>query len=144
MMIVTSNILQHPGINLGYDMYFDNETIFNQFERLFQLLSFKTEYKEHDFEVIVDNTRTHSAKKINSHGFRKKIGTRCPVNSIEFIDDDGQTKRLSCLFTSGEHKGKSKDLFILAKELNLNVDDKIKLEDFHQILSNHPAFKNIS
>ena len=132
------------GINLGYDMYFDNETILNQFERLFQLLPFKTEYKGHDFEVVVDNVRTHSAKEFNLHGFGKKIGTRCPVNSIEFIDDDGQTKRLSCLFTSGEHKGKSKDLFILAKELNLNVNDKIKLEDLHRILSNHPAFKNIS
>ena len=125
-------------------MYFDNETILNQFERLFQLLPFKTEYKGHDFEVIVDNARTHSAKEFNLNGFGKKIGTRCPVNSIEFIDDDGQTKRLSCLFTSGEHKGKSKGLLILAKELNLNVDDKIKLDDLHRILSNHPAFKNIS
>ena len=30
-------------INLGYDLYFDNETILNQFERFFQLLPFKTE-----------------------------------------------------------------------------------------------------
>ena len=71
-MIVTSNILQHPGINLGYDMYFDNETIFNQFERLFQFLSFKTEYKGHDFEVIIDNTRTHSAKNSICMVFAKR------------------------------------------------------------------------
>ena len=75
-------------INLGYDMYLDNETTLNQFERLFQLLPFKTEYKGHDFEVIVNNARTHSAKEFNLHGFGKRISTRCPINSIEFIDDD--------------------------------------------------------
>ena len=48
------------------------------------------------------------------------------------------------MFTSGEHKGTAKGLLILAKELNLNVDDKIKLEDLHRILPNHPTFKNIS
>ena len=53
------------GINLSYDLYFDNETILNQFERLFQLLPFKTEYKGHDFEIVVDNARTHSAKEFS-------------------------------------------------------------------------------
>ena len=43
------------GINLGYDLYFDKETILNQFERLFQLLPFMTEYKGHDFEIVVDD-----------------------------------------------------------------------------------------
>ena len=73
-----------------------------------------------------------------------KADTRCSVNSIEFVDDDGQTKRLSCLFTSGEHKRKSKDPLILAKELGFNVDDKRKLEDLHRILCRHLALKNIS
>ena len=58
-------------INLGYDMYFDNETILNQFEWLFQLLPFKTEYKGYDFEVIVDNARTH-CKRIQFAWFWQK------------------------------------------------------------------------
>ena len=49
------------GINLGYEMYFDNETILSQLERLFQLLPFKAEYKGHDFEIVVDNARTRSS-----------------------------------------------------------------------------------
>ena len=60
------------GINLGYDMYFDNETILSQFERLFQLLPFKAEYKGHDFEIIVDNARTHSAKEFSLNDFGKR------------------------------------------------------------------------
>ena len=64
------------GINLSYDLYFDKETILNQFERLFQLLPFKTEYKGHDFEIVVDNARTHSAKEFSLNDFGKNIGTR--------------------------------------------------------------------
>ena len=63
------------GINLGYNLYFDNETILNQFERLFQLLPFKTEYKGHDFGIVVDNARTHSAKDFSLNYFgKKKLG----------------------------------------------------------------------
>ena len=132
------------GINLGYNMYFNNEAILSQFERILQLLLFKTEYRKYDFELIVDNARIHSAIELNLYGFGKNISTRCLVNSIEFVDDDGQTKRLSCLFTSGEHKEKSKDLLILGKELDFNVNDKIKLEDLHRILFSHPTFKSSS
>ena len=32
-------------INIGTDAYFDNDTILDQFERLFQMLEFKQEYK---------------------------------------------------------------------------------------------------
>ena len=119
------------GINLGYDMYFDNETILSQFERLFQLLPFKAEYKGHDFEVIIDNARTHSAKEFSLNDFGKKIGTRCPVDSIEFVDTNGTTQQISCYFSDGKHKGKSKGLLILAKELKIDVDDKIKHDELH-------------
>ena len=63
------------GINLGCDMYFDNETIRNQFKRLFQLPLFKTEYTAHDPEIIVDNPRTHSAKESGLNDFGKNTGT---------------------------------------------------------------------
>jgi hypothetical protein len=44
-------------IHVGRDAYFDNQTILEQFERLFQLLEFKDEFKGHTVEVIVDNAR---------------------------------------------------------------------------------------
>ena len=74
----------------------------------------------------------------------KKIGTRYPMDSIDYIDDDGKAPYLSCYFSSGEHKGKSKSLLILARELQLEVDNRIKLDDLHRILSRHVAFNNIS
>ncbi|CAF4543864.1 unnamed protein product, partial [Didymodactylos carnosus] len=45
-------------INVGEDNYFDNIMILRQFERMFQLLEFKTEYKNHRLEILVDNART--------------------------------------------------------------------------------------
>ena len=124
--------------------YFDKETILNQSERLFQLLLFKADYKGHDFEIVFDNARTHSAKEFSLNDFRKNTGTRCSVDSIGYIDDDEKAQYLSCYFSSGEHKGKSKGLLILARELQLEVDDRIKLGDLHRIYSRHVAFKNIS
>ena len=86
----------------------------------------------------------YSTKEFSLNDFEKKIGTRCPVDSIDYIGDDEKAQYLSCYFSNGEHKGKSKGLFILARELQLEVDDKIKLGDLHRILSGHVAFKNIS
>lgn len=57
----------------GQDRYFDNKSIMNQFERLFQMLEFKKAFNfpvKHDIEVIVDNARTHTAQNINIESFR--------------------------------------------------------------------------
>ena len=88
--------------------------------------------------------RTHPAKEFNLNDFGKNTGTRCPVDSTDYIDDDRKAQYLSCYFSSGEHKGKSKSLLILARELQLEVDHGIKLGDLHRVLSCHVAFKNIS
>ena len=53
-------------INIGVDGYFDNETILSQFERLFQLISFKEDFKSHQVEVVVDNARTVNIPLMNS------------------------------------------------------------------------------
>ena len=130
------------GINVSQDNYFNNETVLEQFERLFQLLPFKSEFAGHDVEVVVDNARTHSAKDYSLNDFGKNIGTRCPVNELEFLDERGQIQSISCFFTGGENKGKSKGLLVLAKELSLVVPDKIKLDELRNLLSAHSAFQN--
>ncbi|CAF3196935.1 unnamed protein product [Rotaria socialis] len=132
------------GINVGQQGYFDNETILAQFERLFQLLHFKKHFKNHEIEVVVDNARTHSAREYSIIDFGKKIGTRCPVDTIEYIDNKGNNVSISCYFDSGLHKGKSKGLLQLAKELHVHVDPTIKLLELRKILSDHPAFQNVS
>ncbi|CAF1458112.1 unnamed protein product [Adineta ricciae] len=49
-------------IDVGYNSYFDNSTILSQFERLFKLLRFKNDFKNHTIEVVVDNATTHTLK----------------------------------------------------------------------------------
>ncbi|CAF3889700.1 unnamed protein product, partial [Rotaria sp. Silwood1] len=71
-------------INIGTDYYFDNNTILEQFERLYQMLEFKKEFQNHDIEIIVDNARTHTAKSYSLNDFGKSVGTRCPVEILVF------------------------------------------------------------
>ncbi|CAF2069536.1 unnamed protein product [Rotaria magnacalcarata] len=61
-------------MNIGGNNYFDNETILKQFERLFQLLYFKVDYKDHDFVCLVDNARTHTAAEYSVNDFSMKPG----------------------------------------------------------------------
>ncbi|CAF4842205.1 unnamed protein product, partial [Rotaria sp. Silwood2] len=49
-------------INIGVDDYFGNEIVLDQFDRLFKLLKFKKDFKNHLIDATVDNARTHTAK----------------------------------------------------------------------------------
>ena len=130
------------GIRLGYDKYFDDEIILSQFERPFLLLHLKTEYKRYDFKIIIDNARTYSAKEFNFYDFLEGIRTRRPLDSIEFIDVEGKSQQMSFYFSNGEHKEKLKSSLILSKELEIDEDDKIKLDELLQVLFSHSAFRN--
>ena len=74
------SLLNHKGVDYvektctgsiipGYDSYFSNETILDQFERLFQMLEFKEAYKGCEIEIVVDNARTHTAQTVNINEF---------------------------------------------------------------------------
>jgi transposase len=76
--------------------------------------------------------------------FGKSVGTRCPVDEITFLDERGQMQSISCFFTNGENKDKSKGLLVLAKELKLPVHDKIKLDDLRNLFMPHSAFQSVS
>lgn len=131
-------------VNIGSDLYFDNSTILEQFERLFQMLEFKEDFKNHDIEVIVDNARTHTAKSYSLYDFGKSVGTRCPVQAIIYFDERGIERNIDCYFNSGPNKGKSKGLLEIAKELNLSIPRGCTLKQLHQILSQHKAFQNVT
>ncbi|CAF1040827.1 unnamed protein product [Didymodactylos carnosus] len=92
-------------INVGEDNYFDNIMILRQFERMFQLLEFKTEYKNHRLEILVDNARTRRVKDYSINDFGKGSGTRCPVQMIEYTDQNNVKQTLNCFFTSDPMKG---------------------------------------
>ncbi|CAF3734477.1 unnamed protein product [Rotaria socialis] len=132
------------GINVGVESYFSNEVISSQFERLFQLVSFKQDIEGHQFEVVVDNARTDSAREYPIGEFSKGIGMKCPVNSITYVDDKGKVISISCRFTTGDHRGKTKGLVELAKELKLPCLPSIKLTELQTLLAQHAAFQNVS
>ncbi|CAF3407145.1 unnamed protein product [Rotaria socialis] len=132
------------GINVGIEGYFDNGTILSQFERFFQLISFKQDFKGHDIVVVVDNARTHSAREYSINEFSKGIGTKCPADSIDYVDHTGKLVSISCSFTTGEYRGKTKGLLQLAKELKVPVRHSINLVELRALLAQHPAFQNVS
>ncbi|CAF3256181.1 unnamed protein product [Rotaria sp. Silwood2] len=127
-------------INVGGDNYFYNKSILNQFERLFQLLPFKKEYKNHNFVCLVDNPRTHTATEIHINDFGMRPGTRCPVDKIDYSDENNKKQTIECY----DDDGYSKSLLALAYELNVFVPRNCKLNDFKLLLSQHAAFKSVS
>ena len=130
-------------MTVGSDAYFDNSTILSQFDRLFKLLQFKECFHHHKIEIIVDNARTHSARAYHLSDFGKGISTRCPVDQLQWVDDKGVVQSLSCYFQHGPDRGKSKGLLQIAVELKCNPSPKAKLSELHQLLTHHPAFKNV-
>ncbi len=131
-------------INIGTDAYFDNDAILSQFERLFQILESKQEYKGNQIEIIVDNARTHTTKLYSIQEFGKNIGTRCPVEQIEYVDENGAIKIIDCYFKHVVNKNKSKGLLELANELGFPVTNKSKLAEIQNLLLTHRAFQNVS
>lgn len=129
---------------LGADPYFDNTIILMQFERLFKMLTFKEDYRDHEIEILVDNARTHIARPFSIADFGKGIGTRCPVSSIEHVDDSNNTKVINLLFDSGPHKGLSKGLLNVALELGVKLPKKCKLDEIRSVLSTHQVFPRVS
>lgn len=69
-------------ITLGTDSYFNNQAILSQFERCFQLLQFKTEFKDHRVECLVDNATTHSTREFSINDFGKGCNTRYALKNI--------------------------------------------------------------
>ena len=125
-------------------MYFDNEAVLNQFERFFQMIRFKKEYEGHEFEVIIDNARTHSARDYSINDFGMKMGTRCPVEQIYYYDTNHEKQIVNCYFQNGPHKDISKGLLKIAQELKVPVPSNCNLKDLRKLLSSHAAFSTVS
>ena len=108
------------------------------------LLPFKKAFDHHVVEIVVDNARTHAVKAYSINDFSKGIRTQCSVDFIHYFNHDGQLESISCSFLQGEHKGKSKGLVELSKDLNMSISSSMKLAEIRNILSSHSAFQNVS
>ncbi|CAF1572998.1 unnamed protein product, partial [Didymodactylos carnosus] len=131
-------------IAIGTDNYFTNDVVLEEFERLFKLLPFKKEFKNCKFEVLVDNATTHTTKLCSLSDFPKREGYRCPVDFLEWMDQNGKHQRLSCYYPSDVKEGCSKGLLVIAKELGFDVNEKTKLPELKEKLSTDAAFKTVS
>ncbi len=129
-------------IELNGENYFDNAAILEQFERLFQLLEFKTDYLHHVIDILVDNATTHTAKQYTVSSFRKGIGYSCPVDQLEWKDDNNNNKKIKTRYKNGDSKG----LFEICKELGLIPKKATSaahtLPRLQELALNHPAFES--
>ncbi|RNA25338.1 hypothetical protein BpHYR1_049711 [Brachionus plicatilis] len=98
----------------GQDGYFDNKSILNQFERLFQMLEFK---KEFNFPI------KHELSSCR----------HCPYDELKWVDDQLNEFSLSCFFQDGPLKGESKGLRQKALKLGYELDPKIRLKELKNI-----------
>ena len=105
------------------------------------MLKFKTIFKNHKIVLVVDNARTHTAKKFDRNLLFKKAGTNCPYESLEW-EENGEFKR----FEFFDEEGISKGLFNCCIELKLIPENakqnsaEYSLESLREIISNHPSF----
>jgi len=74
-----------------------------------------------------------------------KPGCKCPAGPLECIDENGNENQLETFF-SHDHQdsclaGKSIGLIQIAKELDIFLPPKLKLKDYRNAMSSHPAFQ---
>ena len=101
------------------------------------MFEFKREYKNHVIEIVVDNIRTHTMKLYSLIDFGKNIGIRCPVEKIEYVDENDVSKVSDCCFKQGLNKDKPIDLIEIYNELDMQLPTTAKLEQILEVLSKH-------
>ena len=102
------------------------------------MIEFKEEYnkpKKHDIEIVVDNARTHTAQVVNINEFRLHRNSHCPVETLEFTDDNSETRTIECFDEAGVSNGLKK----IAVKLGYDLPDKLKVDEIRAILIEHPA-----
>ena len=103
-------------------------------------MKFKKSFQNHKIEIIVDNARTHTAVNYDINNFSLKPGTKCPYESIDWIEENDVEYSIDC----NDEDGWSKGLIALAAELGFKFDPNKKylLKDYRETVSTHIAFQN--
>ena len=70
------------------------------------------------------------------------IGKKCPIDKIDWVDENDHNQTLELFFQEGPNKGKSKGLRHISEELGLNVDSKTSLTQLRKNMSEHKAFES--
>ena len=103
------------------------------------MLLFKAQYENHNFVCLDDNAKRHTATEFSINDFGMKPGIKCPIDKLEFIDEDNTKKIIKCYDDNGVSKG----LLTLANELNIFVPKKCSRQELKLLLSKNVAFKKV-
>jgi hypothetical protein len=68
------------------------------------MLQFKKSFENHKIEIIVYNARTHTAVNYDVHNICLKPGTKCPYESIGWIENEVEYS-IDCFVEDGRSKG---------------------------------------
>ena len=77
--------------------------------------------------------------EVNINDFRLRPGGYCPLEKLEWLDENNNSKDLNLYFNDGPLEGQSKGLKQISIELGLNLQH-LKLDDLKNELKMHPAF----
>ena len=83
-----------------------------RYSKSFEMVNFRV-------YVLVDNAITHTKATLYINMFFKSQDTACPVEFLEWTDEQGNKHETDCRFRRGNLKGKSKGLLNLCKELKI-------------------------
>ena len=109
------------------------------------MLSFKKAYNNPvrcDFEIIVDNARTHTSQTLNINDYRLNPGGNCLLEYIVWKDENDNEHTLDLFFKTGTNKGLSKGLKQIAIQLGFEIPPKTKLADIKALVVKHPALSS--
>ena len=67
-----------------------------------------------------------------------------PVEKIEYVDENGETKVIDCYFKYLSNKDKSKGFIETCKNLGSQLPARVQMDQIREILSRHRAFQNES
>ena len=123
-------------IDIGTDAYFDNDTILSQFERLFQMLEFKQEYKESYINIdnMFDSTQYHLKLLLYNTDFMNSDNNEVLSQAYYIYTRYKQYFDYVGLLTSSENLSIIEDLFNkIQTKYSLNTENRLNSVELYRL-----------
>ncbi|CAF4940588.1 unnamed protein product [Rotaria sp. Silwood1] len=90
-----------------------------------EFVNYFMEHKDFYYTVTDGDTPKWNIPRQSPYRILLCIGAQCPIEKIEYVDGNGVRQVIDCYFKEGPHKGKSKGLVEIGKDLGVKLLDKI-------------------